>query len=321
MKSIKNAFFAFLLVPILSHAWEPSKSINVTVGFAPGSGNEVSFRGVSSVIEKSNPKIKFHIDNRPGADGVVAMNDFITKPSDGHYAYVPSHQGIWVTADVFQKDVKRYTLDDFEYTVSIAKSPLAIIAPVNSPVNTVPELLQLIKTTQKPVTFAAGSGAHKLAFVYLMNKTGANQDLIKTANYKGPLQAGQDVAGGFVEFGIIPAAIANTLVQTGKVKFIALCSEQKLRKLPNVPLMHDYVPGLNVYAGWGIILPKSTPKVIVEWYVTEFGRAIRSADAQQFFDNNLMFSQEKLLTPAGFKRDMLDLRSQWLPIVQNMKLD
>lgn len=321
MKFIKLLIASAFILPTLSHAWEPTKTVNVTVGFGPGSGNEVSFRGVSSIIERSNPKIKFNIENRPGADGVVAMNEFISKPSDGHSVYIPSHQGIWVTADVFQKDVKKFTLDDFEYTVSIAKSPLAIIAPANSPVNTVPELLDLIKNTKKPVTFAAGSGAHKLAFVYMMNKTGANQDLVKTANYKGPLQAGQDVAGGFVEFGIIPTAIANTLVQTGKVKFIALCSEQKLRKLPNVPLMHDYVPGMNVYAGWGIILPKGTPKVIVEWYTTEFAKAIRSPEAQKFFDDNMMFSQEKLLTPAGFKRDMLDLRTQWLPIVQNMKLD
>jgi len=321
LKFIKQLLITVLLFPVLGHAWEPSKPINVTVGFGPGSGNEVSFRGVSSLIEKSNPNIKFYIENKPGADGVVAMNEFIGKPSDGYHAYVPSHQGIWVTADVFQKDVKRYSLDDFEYTVSIAKSPLAIIAPANSSVNTIPELLQLLKTTQKPITFAAGSGAHKLAFVYLMNKTNSNQELIKTANYKGPLQAGQDVAGGHVDFGIIPTAIANTLVQTGKVKFIALCSEQKLRRLPNVPLMHDYVPGMNVYAGWGIVLPKGTPKVIVDWYVTEFSKAIRSAEAQKFFDENMMFSQEKLLTPAGFKRDMLDLRSQWLPVVQNMKLD
>jgi len=129
---------------VSAYAWEPTKPINVLVGFAPGSGNEISFRGVSSILEKLNPKINFVIENKPGADGVVAMNEFIKKPADGYNIYVPSHQGIWVTSEFFNKPAVKYTLDDFEYVVTIAKSPLAIIAYSGSTVNSVHELLEKI---------------------------------------------------------------------------------------------------------------------------------------------------------------------------------
>ena len=310
---------ALICLSMSAHAWEPTKPINVLVGFAPGSGNEISFRGVGSILEKSNPKINFIIENKPGADGVVAMNEFIKKPADGHNIYVPSHQGIWVTAEFFNKPAVKYTLDDFEYVVTIAKSPLALIAYSGSTVNTVPELLERIKNTDKPITFAAGSGAHKLAFEYMANKVKVSE-LVKTVGYKGPAQAAQDVAGGHVEFGIIPTAVAATLLSSGKIKFIGICGEKPIIGI-DAPLMNRWVPGMNVYAAWGIILPKGTDQDIVKWYVENFSRTIRSTEAKKFFDQNYMFMEERELTPIGFKNSMLQLREQWVPILQNFKVE
>ena len=55
---------ALLAVTASAFAWQPVKPITVLVGQAPGSGNELSFRGFSSLIEKSNPKINFIVENR-----------------------------------------------------------------------------------------------------------------------------------------------------------------------------------------------------------------------------------------------------------------
>lgn len=315
-----------LLVTILSffalsaYAWEPSKPIQVSIGFAPGSGNELSFRGISSIVEKNNSKVNFVIENRPGADGVVAMNDFIKKPNDGHHIYIPSHQGIWVTAEYFQKDAVKYSLNDFEYVLTIAKSPLALIAYTGSEVSTVPEFLNKLQTTQKPITIAAGSGAHRLAFTYLTTKVSINTDLVKTVSYKGPNQAGQDVAGGHVEFGIIPVAVASSFARAGKIKILSILSEMPIKGV-DAPLMNKWVPGMNVYAAWGIILPKNTSTEIINWYTDTFSKAIRSNEAKIFFENNFMFIDEKELTPSGFRKGMENLRAQWIPVIKTFKLD
>jgi adenylylsulfate kinase len=205
--------------------------------------------------------------------------------------------------------------DSFEYAINIAKSPLAIIAHKDSPVNTPQELIRLLETTNRNINFAVGSSSHKLAFEYLINNTKSRKHQILTANYKGPNQAGQDVAGGHVEFGVIPAAIAYQFYKAGKVKIIGLCGEKRLDLIPNVPLMEKYVPGLNVYAGWGILLPKNTPKEVVEWYNREFKKAITSKQAQEFFKQNLMFVEERELTPDGYHASMLVLRHRWQPIM------
>lgn len=302
-------------------AWEPQHPVRVTIGFAPGSGNELSFRGFSSLIEKANPKISFIVENRAGADGVVAMNEFITKPNDGYHLYVPSHQGIWVTAEYFNKQAVRYTLEDFEYVISLARSPLAVIVHEKSDVQTVPDLIKKLLTTQKPITFAAGSGAHKLAFNYMSAQVPFSRDLVKTVGYKGPAQATQDVAGGHVEFGIVPIAVAAGVAKSGKIRILALCSEEELYGFEGTPLMKTYVPGMNVYAGWGIILPKGTKKEIIDWYAKNFAAAIDSKEGQEFMRNNYMFSPKKERNPEGFKSAMTDLRKQWVPVIKQMPLD
>jgi tripartite-type tricarboxylate transporter receptor subunit TctC len=305
-------------ITLTAHAWEPTKPVTAVIGFAPGSGNELSFRGISSIIEKANPKINFIVENRPGGDGTIGMNHFIKLPNDGHHIYIASHQGIWVTADYANPESKRYTLDDFEYGLTLAKSPLAVIAHHESLTNTPKEFMDRMKNPQKPISIAAGSGAHKLAYEYMMYHIKGNRELIKTIPYKGPAQAGQDVAGGHLEFGIIPVAVANTLVKSGKVKIIGLTSEYKLEGLKDVPLMKDHVPGMNVYAAWGIIFPKGTNQDVIDWYVTMFRNAINSTEGRQFIKDNLMFAEIKEQTPVGFKASMMALRKQWIPIIDEV---
>ena len=299
-------------------AWEPTRPVTTVIGFAPGSGNELSFRGFSSLIEKQNPKINFIIENRPGADGTIGMNYFIKLPNDGHHIYIASHQGIWVTSEFSHPEVKKYTLDDFEYGLTLAKSPLAIIAFHESATTTPAEFIDRMKRTQKSISIAAGSGAHKLAYEYMMTYIKGNRDLVRTIPYKGPAQAGQDVAGGHVEFGIIPVAVANMLVKSGKVKIIGLTSEYKLEGLKDVPLMKDFVPGMNVYAAWGIIFPKGTDKEIINWYVNNFRAVINSPEGKQFAKDNLMFAEPAEQTPKGFESSMMGLRKQWIPIIKEV---
>ena len=298
-------------------AWQPTKPITVQIGFGPGSGNEVSFRAMAAQVEEATGA-KFLVVNQPGADGMISINNLVESAPDGHTINIPSQQNTWVMGDVMYKDKIKFTPDSFGYVINIARSPLVIIAPIDSPANTPQELIHLLETTTKPLSFAVGSSSHRLAYEYLVQNTKSKKDLVQSINYRGPVQAGTDVAAKITDFGVIPAAIAQTFVNNGKVKIIGLCSEKKLKKMPTVPLMSSVVPGLNVYAGWGILLPKDTSPDVVKWYVDNFAKAVRSEKSRQFFDDNLMFMDERELTPQGYKESMLALRRTWLPIAKKM---
>jgi tripartite-type tricarboxylate transporter receptor subunit TctC len=197
-----------------------------------------------------------------------------------------------------------------------------VIANIDSPTNTPQELLARLKNTNKPITFGLGAGAHKLVFEYLMDRGQGNHNQVKSVMYRGPAQAAQDVAGNQVEFGIMPTAVAYGLYKAGKIKYIALASEFKLTQLPNVPLWKDSgMPGLNIYGAWMIALPPGTPKEIVKYYQDLFVPAIRSADAKQFFDSNLMFPVPAEQSPEGARKFIMSIRETWIPYVKKMKLD
>lgn len=313
-------FLAATLVAVTATAawaWQPTRPITVLIGFAPGSGNEMSFRAVAQEVERATGA-NFVVINQPGADAAISLNNLVAARPDGYTINIASQQGTWVMADVISKDMIRFTPDSFEYTVNIAKSPLALIAPIDSPINTPQEFMRLIESGSQPVNIAVGASSHKLAYEYVMNNSRARRDQVQAVSYKGPAPAGADVAGRQVDFGIIPAAVAYGLVKAGKVKYIGIFGEQKLAKVPDVPLMNTVVPGANVYAGWGILLPKGTDPAVIKWYVEHFTRAIRSESAQKFFSENLMFVDDRELTPQGYRRNMLELRRIWLPIAQRM---
>ena len=105
---------------------------------------------------------------------------------------------------------------------------------------------------------------------------------------------------------------------TGQIKILGIAGEQKLSAFPNTPLIKDYVPGLNVYACWNIVLPKGAPQEVVQWYLDNFIPAIRSAESKKFFDENMMFITRESHSPEGLRRDMTALRAQWQPYVAKM---
>lgn len=318
----KILLVATALLASVAFAFTPPKVVNVTVGYAPGSGNETSFRGIAAIVEKNNPNVNYVVTNKPGADEVVALNWFMNQPGDGHNLYISSQQGVFTTIEQWYPDQIKFKPLDMEFATTIAKSPLAVIANVNSKTNTPQELIERLKNTKDPITFGLGAGAHKLVFEFLMDKGNGNSDKVKSIMYKGPAQAAQDVAGNQVEFGIMPTAVAYSLYKAGKIKYIALCSEFKLAQLPDVPLWKDSgMPGLNIYGAWMIVLPPNTPKDVVKYYQDTFVTAIRSPEAKQFFDNNLMFPVASEQSPEGARKFIMGIRETWIPYVKKMKLD
>lgn len=321
---IKKFLLAALFVCGTAFAWEPPKTVTAIVGNAPGAGNEVAFRKAAEIVTR-NTGINFVVENRPGNDSVIAMNMMMSKPSDGSVIALPSHMSTYVTNDIWEKKTKQFEWNSFEEVLSYGQAPLAIVSSAKSSVSTPAEFLRAFQTATAPVNVAIGGGAHRMAFEYIMVKTKSDRNLIKTIKFNGPAQAVTSVAqyDGKVgtEFGIMPAAIALPLVQAGKVKFIGLTGTKKLPQLSTVPLLADAIPGVNVNAGWNIILPPMTPKTIVDWYVLEFGRAVKSREYIQWAADNLIVVDERDHTPAGVRAHMQDLRQRFLPMAQHISLE
>jgi len=226
--SMKKLLAALVLAPTVALAWQPTKPVTVIFPNGPGAGNEISFRIVADIVERKTGA-KFNSEYRPGADGNIAINHFVTTPRDGHTISVPACQSNWVTPEIWFKDMIKYNPMDLEPIANIARSPLAFWAHPSSKINTPEEFVAAIRNRQR-MTVAIGGGGHKLAVEYLVDKVSvAGSDNLQTAMYKGPAQALLDVMGGHVEFGVTPVAVGYPHVQAGKLKFIGISHLQNIQ--------------------------------------------------------------------------------------------
>ena len=322
---MKKLLAVLLLVPALTWAqWAPSKTVTTTIGFATGSGNEISFRKASEIVMKQNSGVNFLVETKPGADAAVASNAFMSAPSDGLHLMVPSHMSLFVTNDIWQKDIKRFEYNSFKPVATLGKSSLVLVASSKSSVTTPQEFVKYI-TNGKPVNIAVGGGAHRMAYEYIMMRTKADPKQIQHVAFNGPAPAVQSVASydgkSGTEFGIMPIAIARPLIEAGKVKPIGLTGGPKLKALPNVPLLSDVIPGLRVYAGWIVVLPPQTPNIIVDWYVDKFSKAILSKEYQDWAEQNYIIIDRDELNPKGIMAYAEELRTAFAPIARNIKVE
>jgi tripartite-type tricarboxylate transporter receptor subunit TctC len=148
-----------------------------------------------------------------------------------------------------------------------------------------------------------------------MDQISGNRETSKNVPHKGPVPALTSALQGSTEFAIVPTAVANTLLSSGKIKIIGIAGEKKLKAFPNTTLMQDYVKGLNVYACWNVVLPKGTPKEVVDWYTKTFISALKRSEYEEWADANMVIIDEKAQGPEGLRKDMLALRKQWQPYV------
>lgn len=312
-------FLILLLLPLACYAWEPTKPVTVIIGNQPGSGNEVGFRVISAAVNKEYPDVNFVIELKPGADSTLAMNHLYEAKPDGYTIAIPSYMSTYVTNDIWQKDVKKFQYDSFTSVLGMGQSPLAIVANPKSKTNTVPELVKVVQTTDKPITFAVGGGAHRITFEYFMYKAKGNKDLIKTSQFPGPLQAVTAVASdaGF-EFGIMPITIALPLVKAGKVKVLGITGNKTISGYEPIVVSGSHI---DVMAAWALILPPNTPKEIVEWYSKAFVPALKTAEVKKYYEENLISINPKDTTPAGFDQHILSLRKEYMPLAKDINLE
>lgn len=307
-----------LLAPAVCGAWQPTRQVTVIFPNGPGAGNEISFRIVADQVERKTG-VKFVAEHRPGADGNVAINHFVTVPRDGHTVAVPACQSNWVTPEVWYRNIVRYNPMDLEPVANIARSPLAFWAHPSSAVNTPDELVAAIRRRDRNMTFAIGGGGHKLAVEYLAQKLAVpGGDRIETVMYKGPAQALLDVMGGHVEFAVTPVAVGWPAVQSGRLKLIGLADTRPLPGLESVPLMSQAAPGLSIHGCWNLVLPPGTAPEIQDWYQQNFVPAIRSAESAAKFRENLMYTTPEEHSASGVRAAMSRLQKIWQPIARRI---
>ena len=254
----------------------PSKPIRLVVPFAAGGGNDLLARIISQkFLEKwGQPVI---VDNRPGAGGNVGA-DFVAKAQPDGYTILLGTNTLTMNPFIFAK-IPFDTQRDFAPVAMIATTPFYVVVNNNLPVKNIPELIAYAKANPGKLSYATpGIGTpHHLGTELFKSMTSTYMVHIP---YRGSIPAITDVMGGQVQVMWATVNVALPLVNTGKVRGLALAEPKRIPSQKDVPVVTETVPGYEVSAWYGIFAPAATPPAIVQQLSAELQAIFQQPDVQ-----------------------------------------
>jgi tripartite-type tricarboxylate transporter receptor subunit TctC len=253
----------------------PSKPIRVILPFTPGGTTDALARSIGLKLQEywGQPTI---VDNRPGAAGWLGIAQMAKMPADGYTIGLTISNIIYAHA-LYSKlpfDMQR----DFEPVSMISRSAVALAVAANFPANTLEEFVAVVRKTPGKYSYASfGQGTSANIFGETLNRA-ARLDLVHVP-YKGAAPIVTDLLGGQVSSTILDTATLRPLMQSGKVKVLAMTGVQRAAGFPSVPTFAELgYAGFEPVGFFQVLAPAGTPKDIVRKLSDGIARAIRTDD-------------------------------------------
>ena len=317
MKS-KIMAFCIGLMPLFVHAadWQPTKPIKAFSPFTAGSANDISLRITSIEVQKLTGA-EIIVDVKPGAGGSL-VNDFINKQKPDGYTVSASSIPALGATDKLTLANRDFTAKDFSYAINIASIPMTIVAYPSDPVNNIKDFAKVMKS--EPVTIGDPGAAARLVYELCAEYIGFIEDPknVVRVEYKGPADTLRDVIGKQVRFGIMPLTVSQPAHAAGKVKIIAVTSEHELKTIPGVKTASYAYPEFIFNLEVVLTLAPNTPKEIIDWYVTNYNKALSNPAVVESLEKNQMFVNKKLLNSKDTTNYILSYEKRYAKIVDKI---
>ena len=256
---------------VCSQGW-PSKPIRLILQSPPGGSSDIIARLLQNPLQDAlgQPVI---IESRPGSFGIPAGVAVARSGSDGHtYGLFATSLAANVT---MQKNLPYDTLRDFSAVALVVRTPNLFVVNPSAPYSTIQELVAAAKAKPGALSFGSpgpGLGQH-FAGEWLKYRAGI--DMVHVA-YKGAGPAMTAVMGGEIPIAITVAGSATQLVQSGRLRAIAVSGAERLPLFPNVPTIAEQgYPGFSVIEWFGLVGPSGIAPDVIRRLNAEVNRALK----------------------------------------------
>lgn len=256
------SILALTLTPLCIHAqsnW-PSKPIKIIVPFPPGGSTDILARIYSQKLSENLAQAVI-VENRAGANGVVAASSIAKGPLDDHTFLVVSMPMLAVNQYIYTK-LGYDPEQDFTSIGLLAQTPNVLVVNPNLGINTLSELTGYAKARPDKTTYsgATGSTGFLLSELY-KSKAGISALHIP---YKGNALAMQAVLSGDVQFTTDNLPQLLPQIRAGKLKPLAVISSKRWSQLPEVPTASESgYPSMTTSTWFGLVAQsKIAPPII-----------------------------------------------------------
>lgn len=250
----------------------PDRPIRLVVPFGAGSAVDTIARAVTAQATEQIGQ-PFLIDNRPGANGIIAAEGVARAIPDGYTLFMPN-DGIMAANAALYTKLPYDPIKDFSPIILTSTVPLVLITNPSFPVNNLQEFIALAKARPGTINYSStGSGsAQHLAMEFLIDI--ANIKLTHIP-YKAMGPALTDVMAGTIPVMFTGISNVVSLARDGKVRVLGVTSAQRSSAMPNIPTIAEAGVSGYSYTAWnGILAPVGTPSDVIQRLNMEFYKAL-----------------------------------------------
>jgi tripartite-type tricarboxylate transporter receptor subunit TctC len=263
-----------LIAPSFAQTY-PSRPITLIVPFAPGGPADVLGRLVGQKMSEDLGQ-QVVIDNRSGANTIVGAQ-FVARAQPDGYTILLAIDGTLVMNPFLYAKLAYDPFKDFDPVSLIALVPSAITANIKTPVKTLKDIIDAEKA--KPGTFQIGvsTPTSQVAIGLLNSLAGINLTMVP---YRGGTTQITSLLAGDIPIGHESVNVALPLARDNKIKIIALTGQKRLALAPEIPLIAETFPGFDLGIWQSVVVPKGTPKPIVDRLFASLQKAMASQDVR-----------------------------------------
>lgn len=289
------AFAVMFSLPVAAQSPYPSRPIRILVTIPPGGAPDIAARLIGHYLQESRGWTVV-IENRPGANGNIAMEQVAKSAPDGYTIILHADSGIAINPHVYSK-LPFDTRKDFVPVASVATNQFLLSVNPKVPVKTFQEFIEYARKTDPPLTYASGGNGsqHQISMEMLKKRAGIN--LLHVPFRGGSPAATATIAGD--THALFAGASSAPQIQSGLLRALAASGKNRSKRFPDLPTIGEFYPGYEVDIWLGLFAPAGTPEPIVTTLRTEVHKLMSRPDFAEKL--NVSGSLEPLLlSPKEF---------------------
>jgi len=317
MKILGWLFCALAALPALAQDAYPNRPVKILVPYGPGGATDIIARIVAAKLTESLGQ-SFVVENRPGANGNLALEATAKAPADGYTLLVGNVSTNAINENLYAGQLTIRPSRDLVAITKLVEIPHIVVASASLPANNIAELVALAKKDPGKLNYASvglGSYPH-LDMERFMKASGT---VMTHVPYKGGAgQAIPALVAGEVQLAFFNMASLLPHIKSGRLKALAAIPAQRLPELPDVPTLAEQgYPGIGTNAWQGLFAPAATPKPVVDKIYSAVSAVLareKSGLAQK------MLTVEVSPSPAEFTDQVRRETQSWGDFVRQAKI-
>jgi len=303
---------SLLVTPAAAQPY-PSRVVKLIVPQTPGGATDVFARKIGQLLSEKwgQPVV---IENRAGAGGVVGT-DVVAKSAPDGYTLLVTYAGSQAINPALYPKIPFDSVKDFQTIATLASTPFVLIVHPKLPAKDLAEYVALARAKPDALTYASSGNGSVNHLLGEMLKTEAGIKMLHVP-YRGVAPAITDVIGGQVDsaFSSVPSVLQ--MVQTDKVRALAISSAQRIAAAPEIPTIAESgFPGFDVNPWWGILAPAGIDVTIVRKINEDVANILRTKEMIDFLAAQ---GAEPLITsPEAFLKILEADVVKWAKVVKS----